>query len=212
MKNSLCNVVVSLSLLTAAAASAAHVDMNDPRRALGREDNIRVDAQLLQDTLSPGSPLSVTYQVENLTHSTVAVADKVSDVSYDADSQTVTFSIGAEVPTGVAMPHVVTIPPGQKRVLTAGGVFHFAAPHTTSPFANVPRYVQITVNVLKDVTPFISLIEQQASSASSPALPNDMFDKWVAANDAVFLNALPVRWSGNDKRSPMDASKRTATE
>jgi hypothetical protein len=212
VKVSLFTVVLSLSLLSSAAASAARVDMNDPRRALGREDDIRIDAELLQDTLSPGSPLSVTYQVENLTQTTVGVADRISDVSYDPDSQTVTFSIGAEVPSGAAMPHVVTIAPGQKRVLTAGGVFHSAAPRATSPFASVPRYVQIKVNVLKDVGPFAALLAQQAASPAAPALPNDLFDKWVAANDAVFLNSIPVHWSGRDERNRMDASKRTPTE
>src|SRR5437764_9668810 len=106
---------VSVSLLVAAAAGAAHVDMNDPRRALGREDNIRVDAELLQDSVSPSSPISVTYQIENLTTEAIGVADKVSDVTYDPDTATITLSIGAEVPSGTAMPHVLTIAPGQQR-------------------------------------------------------------------------------------------------
>ena len=189
---------VSISLLFAAAANAAHVDMNDPRRALGREDNIRVDAELLQDFLSPSSSLSVTYQIENLTQQTIGVADKVVDVSYDADSATVTFAIGAEVPTGAAMPHVVTIAPGQKRVLTAGGMLHVAVPRARTPWSIVPRYVQIKVNVLRDITPFEALLAQQAKSAVAPALPNDLFDKWVDANDAVFLNSIPVHWAGRD--------------
>src|SRR6266498_1318412 len=157
------SVAVSLSLLTAAAASAARVDMKDPRRALGREDNIRVDAQLLQDAISTSTPLSVTYQIENLTGVAIGVADKVVDVSFDPDTATVTFSIGAEVPTGKNMPHVVTIVPGEKRVLTAGGTLHVAVPHQRTPWTAVPRYVQIKVNVLKDVTPFAALLEQQRS-------------------------------------------------
>jgi len=189
---------VSVSLLIAAAASAAHVDMNDPRRALWREDNIRVDAELLQDFISPTSSLSVTYQVENLTQQTIGVADKVVDVSYDADSATVTFAIGAEVPTGAAMPHVVTIAPGQKHVFSAGGMLHVAVPGARTPWTVVPRYVQIKVNVLRDVTPFEALLAQQAKSAAAPALPNNLFDKWVDASDAVFLNSIPVHWAGRD--------------
>ncbi len=195
------------AILIAAAASAAHVDMNDPRRALGREDNIRIDAELLQDSLSPSSALSVTYQVQNLTAQTIGVADKVSDVTYDPDTATVTFSIGAEVPAGTTMPHVVTIAAGENRVLTAGGMLHIAVPRQRTPWTVVPRYVQIKVNVLRDVTPFEALLGQQAKSAVAPALPNDLFDKWVNATDVVFLNSIPVRWTGRDDR--MDVAERT---
>ncbi len=200
---------VSVSLLLAAAASAAHVDMNDPRRALGREDNIRIDAELLQQSLSPSSSISVTYQVENLTTGTIGVADKVSDVTFDPDTATVTFAIGAEVPTGTAMPHLVTIAPGEKRVLTAGGILHVAVPSQRTPWSAVPRFVQIKVNVLRDVTPFAVLLAQQAKSAVAPALPGDLFEKWLDVNDAVFLNSIPVRWSGQNDRMSVDAAERS---
>jgi len=195
------------AMLIAAAASAAHVDMNDPRRALGREDNIRIDAELLQDSLSSNSALSVVYQVQNLTVKTIGIADKVSDVTYDADSATVTLAIGAEVPAGSAMPHVITIAPGETRVLNAGGLLHIAVPRPSTPWSVVPRYVQIKVNVLLDVAPFAAQIAQQAKSASAPALPNDLFDKWINASDAVFLNAIPVRWNARND-SIVDAEER----
>jgi hypothetical protein len=201
---------VAASLLAAAAASAAHVDMNDPRRALGREDDIRIDAELLQDSLSSNGSVSVTYQVQNLTTRTIGVADKVTDLTYDPDTATITFAIGAEVPTGATLPHVVTIAPGEKRVLTAGGLLHIAVPRTRTPWSIVPRFVQIKVNVLRDVTPFAPLLAQQAKSAVAPALPGDLFDKWIDANDAVFLNAIPVRWNGRDDKLGLDASRRTA--
>lgn len=202
---------VSVSLLITAAASAARVDMNDPRRALGREDNIRIDAELLQDSLSPNAALSVTYQVENLTAQTIALADKISDVTYDPDSATVTFAIGSEVPTGMTMPHLVTIAPGQKRVFTAGGLLHVAVPTQRTPWSIVPRFVQIKVNVLRDVRPFEAALLQQAKSAAAPALPGDLFDKWVEVNDAVFLNSIPVRWSGREEQTAgIDVSERTA--
>jgi len=183
--------------------------MNDPRRALGREDNIRIDAELLQQSLSPSSSISVTYQVENLTTGTIGVADKVSDVTFDPDTATVTFAIGAEVPTGTAMPHLVTIAPGEKRVLTAGGILHVAVPSQRTPWSAVPRFVQIKVNVLRDVTPFAVLLAQQAKSAVAPALPGDLFEKWLDVNDAVFLNSIPVRWSGQNDRMSVDAAERS---
>ena len=199
---------VSVSLLVAAAAGAAHVDMNDPRRALGREDNIRIDAELLQQSISSSSALSVTYQVENLTNGVIGVADKVTDVDFDPETATIRFEIGAEVPTGATMPHVVTIAPGEKRVLTAGGIVHIAVPSQRTPWSAVPRYVQIKVNVLRDVTPFEALLAQQTKSAVAPTLPGDLFEKWVNVNDAVFLNSIPVRWSGRDEQAGTDVAER----
>ena len=180
--------------LAAAAARAAHVDFSDPRRATGREDDIRVDAQLGDDTVSSGAPISITYQIENLSKSVVALADKITDTDYDSDSQTITISIGAEVPAGPNLPHIVTIKPGERRVFTAGTFVHVAVPAVRTQWTVVPRYVQIKVTLLRDVTPFARLIELQATSAVPPVLPNGMFDRWVESTDSVFLNAIPVRW------------------
>jgi len=126
-------VAVAVLLLVSSAARAAGVDFKDPRRALGREDNIRVDAQMLEDTISPGSAISVTYQVENLSETPIAIADKVADASYDPDSQTITVSIGAEIPPGAAMPHLTTIAPGQTRTFRIGAAPQMAIANPKSP-------------------------------------------------------------------------------
>lgn len=199
--------------LLAVTADAARLDMNDPRRALGREDDVRIDAQLSQDSVSPGSSVSVTYQVQNLSPSTVAIADKIADVSYDADTQTLTLSVGSEVPSNGTMPHLTVIGPGEKKTMTAGGVVRVNLPTVRSPFIAVPRFVQVKVNVLRDVTPFSKLIEEQKqahNALAAIALPDDLFDKWIESNDAIFLNAIPVYWNPN-KRSGTDASERRAT-
>jgi len=188
-------LAVAVVFLTTEAI-AAGVDFKDPRRALGREDDIRVDAQIAQDTVSSSSPISVTYQIENLTSEPIAVADRICDSSFDADTQTITISIGAEVPQGTAMPHLVTIAPGQKRVLHTGAMVQVEG-NWRSPMARVPRYVQITVNVLRDLRPFAKLIEQQ-SHAAVP-LPNDLFDRWVDSVSTVDLNSLPVRWTNSPR-------------
>lgn len=198
---------VLIGSISSTAALAAHVDFNDPRRALGRDDNIRVDAQLGDDTLSPGALLNVTYQIQNLSPVTIAVADKVSDLSFDIDSQTLTLSLGAEVPTGAAMPHLVTIKPGEKRILTGGAFVHVAVPSQRTPWTAVPRYVQIAVTVLRDVTPFVRLIEQQAQAATAPALPNDLFDRWVENSDSVLLNAIPVHWKNDTRRITAESDR-----
>jgi hypothetical protein len=197
-------LAVAVVVLTAAEANAAGVDFKDPRRALGREDDIRVDAQLAQDTVSSSSPINVTYQIQNLTSEPIAVADRICDSSFDADTQTITISIGAEVPQGTAMPHLVTIAPGQTRVLHTGAMIQVVA-SSRSPLAPVPRYVQITVNLLRDLRPFAKLIEQQSHAAVVP-LPNDLFDQWVDSVSTVDLNSLPVRWTNSPRAGAAESA------
>src|SRR5256714_13506585 len=99
----------AVSLMGAGIAAAAHFDFNDPRRALGREGDIRVDAELAQDTLSANSPVTVTYQIQNLSQTTIGVADKITDTDFDPEALTVTFSIGAENPLRTHVAHLHTI-------------------------------------------------------------------------------------------------------
>ncbi len=204
--------VVACSLIGAATATAARVDFKDPRRALGREGDVRVDAELIQDTVSPSSPVNVTYQIENLSATTIAVADKVCDVSFDIDSRTVTLSIGAEVPPGANMPHLVTIHPGEKRVLSGGAMLHINVPMMRTPWTAVPRYVQIRVTILRDVTPFVKLIEQQNKTALPVPLPNDVFDRWVENSDSVLLNSIPVYWKYENRRGTAESNQPAGTD
>jgi Flp pilus assembly protein TadG len=192
--------IFAAAALIAATAQAARVDMKDPRRSLGREDDIRVDAQLAQDVVANNAPLTVTYQIQNLTPSPIAIADKVSAVSYDEDSFTITISIGAEVPEET-LPHLVVIAPGGKKTLTAGGVFN--VPATNVRLGRVPRYAQVRVNLLRDLTAFRDLIAQTAR-AMPVALPGTMFDTWLDASDTIFCNPIPVRWNaaGGSKDVP----------
>jgi hypothetical protein len=183
MKSSL----FAAAVILAVSVRAAHVDMKDPRRALGREDDIRVDAQLNQDSVANNSPLSVTYQIQNLTASPIAIADRVASVSYDEDSQTITLTIGAEIPDA-NMPHLVVIAPGAKKTLSSGGVFNALV--SSSRLARVPQYFQVRVNVLRDLTPFRDLIARQSGQLST-----SLFDEWLDSNDTIECNVIPVRWN-----------------
>jgi hypothetical protein len=183
----------------AASAMAAHVDFRDPKRALGREGDIRVDAQLTQDTLSQSSPINVTYQIENFSNTPVAVADKVLDTSFDVDALTIMFSIGAEVPPGPNMPHLVIIRPGEKRTLAGGALVHVMTPNLRTPWTAIPRYIRIQVTLLRDITPFATLIEQQSKATVPVPLPNEMFDRWVENSESVLLNTIPVYWKNENR-------------
>jgi hypothetical protein len=180
-------ILAAIVLLHAAAATADGVDMDDPRRAVGREGDVRVDAQLVQDTVSPGTPIPIAWQIENFSSSPVAVADKVADASYDQESRTITVSLGSEVPQDGKMPHVVIIAPGEKKVFRTGVTPMLGATAARSPM-DTPRYVQVKVSILRDLAPF-------AKITASATLSDELFDKWFEANDTIFLNAVPVRFS-----------------
>jgi hypothetical protein len=195
-------LLAAIVLIHAAAASAASIDMDDPRRTVGREDDIRIDAQLIQDTVSPGSTIGVTWQIQNLSPAPVAVADRVVATSYDPDTKTITFAIGSEVPKDGRMPHVVTIAPGETKLFRTGATPMLSGAATRSSLAP-PRYVQVKVSILRDLAPFAQLIAQQQKldarasqqQNAGPVLPDELFDRWFESNDTIFLNAVPVRFS-----------------
>jgi hypothetical protein len=189
---------------------AANVDMKDPKRALGREDNIRVDAQLFDDKVASNAPISVIYQVQNLSQNFIAIADKVCDSTYDPDSRTIVVSIGAEVPANTTMPHLVTIAPGEKKVLKAGTTAHVLIAGVRSPFRAEPRYVQIKVNILRDAKLFQPLIDAQNRAPQTPVpLADKLFDSWLDTNDAIDLNAIPVQWTGRGASAVTEADQST---
>jgi hypothetical protein len=174
--------------------------MDDPRRVVGREDDVRIDAQLVQDTVSPGSPVGITWQLQNFTKTPVAVAWKVMAASYDMETRTITLSVGAEVPADGNMPLIVTIAPGEKKVFRAGATPSYNAAAMRTGGA-MPAYVQVKVSILRDVTPY-------ASTPSGQPLTDAQFDQWFESNDTIFLNTVPVSFS--PRRSLFDAAADTS--
>src|SRR5688572_24889740 len=154
MKSPRAVALTVLLIAVATAAEAAKVNMRDPRRAVGREDDVRVDAELAQDSVSSHSTLGVTYQIQNLTEAPIAFADKTSEASYDPETQTITVAFGAEVPEDETMPHMVIIAPGEKKTFRGSGTVTIATPSVRTPWLPIPRFVQIKVTVLRDVKPF----------------------------------------------------------
>jgi hypothetical protein len=200
-------LIAAITLLHAVTASAADtIDMTDPRRLVGREDDVRIDAQLIQDTVSPGASIRVTYQIQNFTAEPVAVADKVMDATYDAETMTITFAIGAEVPPDGKLPHLVTIAPGEKKVFRAGAMPNMNSGAIRSSFARPPRYVQVKVSILRDLTPYNALMIAQPRGGQ--ILTDEQFDKWFESNDSIFLNAVPVRFSPRRNNNLAAADRR----
>jgi hypothetical protein len=187
------------------AAMADSIDMDDPRRTLGRENDVRVDAQLILETVSPGSPVGVVYQIQNLRDLPVAVADKVADASYDSDSRTITVAIGSEVPADGIMPRLILIAPGEKKVFRAGATPAINTAAIRGALENAPRFVQVKVSILSDLTPFSALIGKQ--SGAPQRLSDELFDRWFESTDTIYLNAVPVRWQPRTKLGS-DAERR----
>lgn len=194
-------ILIAIFLIHAAAATASmKIDMNDPRRVVGREDDVRIDAQLLQDTVTPGSPVAVTYQIQNFTKDPVAVAAKVTSASYDIDTRTITLAVGAEVPTDGNMPQIVVIAPGEKKVFRTGATPAYSAAAIRAG-GSMPAYVQVKVSILRDINPF-------AGTAFGQRLSDAQFDQWFESNDTIFLNTVPVSFS--PRRNLFDASADSA--
>jgi hypothetical protein len=166
--------------------------MNDPRRALGREGDVRIDAQLIHETVSPGTPIAVTYQIHNLSPVPVAIAYRVTDASYDDESRTITLVIGSEVPPDGNMPQMVLIAPGEKRVLQAAATPVMSAA-VRAARGGLPRFVQVKVAILRDVQPFLPLIEKQDRKVRQ-RLTDQQFEQWFVSNDTIYLNSLPVQY------------------
>jgi len=194
-----------LTFTFAAIASAAEIDMDDPRRSIGRENNIRIDAQLVRDSVSPGTAIGVTYQIQNLTNAPIAIAEKVASASYDPDTLTIVLSIGSETPQE-NMPRMITIGPGEKKILHAVATPQLLPTTTRTAFTLVPRYVQVKVSFLRDVAPFDALLTSQ--SRGPQRFPDELFDKWFECNDTILLNSVPIRFTPRQNR--VDAETREA--
>ena len=203
MSSKMILAVAASTILSLAAGAAESIDMNDPRRSVAREDNVRIDAQLSRDTITPGNAIGVTYQIQNFTNSPVAIADKLSTATYDADLRTITLSIGSEVPTDGTMPHMVTIGPGEKKVLRAAAVPALNASATRDSFGQAPRYVQVKVTILRDLTAFAAMRARQP-------LSDDQFNRWMESSETFLLNAVPIGWNPRDPNPAVDASQRIA--
>lgn len=201
-QRSLVAVAATLAVIHASAAAAAAIDMDDPRRALGREGAVRVDAQILQETVSPGSPIGVTYQIVNGSSSAVAIADRVASASFDSETGTITLAIGAEVPDDGRMPLLTVIKAGETKLFTAGVTLPINGAVVRGGVAP-PRQVQVKVSILRDLAPFETLITR-ATGAAARVLSDEQFDRWFESNDTIFLNTVPVRFAPRG-RSPRES-------
>ena len=183
-----------IALVTAACATP-RIDMNEPRRVVGTENDVRVDAEIEGDRLTGSMTLPFRYEITNLRPDPIAVADLVPEASYDAETQTVTVGVGSEVPGNQLLPKLITIAPGEKKSFATTARIRLLMPPPGSIHARYPNALRIKVNFLGgDLKPFAKLVEMKEKALVDPALADSLFSKWVEGTEVVYTNAVPMSW------------------
>ena len=189
-------------LILAGCASTSTVDMEEPRRVVGTENNVRIDAQVFGDHLSESARIAIKYDITNERNETIAIADLIPEATYDPDTQTVTVSIGSEVPGQEFLPRLLTIPPGQKKSFDAVARINVIVSRTVTPTTRFPNALRIKLNFLGDTTRFEQLIAIPERAVRSRELADELFPVWLERNETVFTNALPMRWTFEPESTP----------
>lgn len=186
-----------LLAFAAACSSTKPVDLTEPRRVVGTENDVRVDAEVFGDTLSPNVNIPVKYDITNNRPTTILVADLNLLASYDPETLMVTVDVGSEIPGEQFLPRLIAIPSGAKKSFKGAAHVSIISNPTTTPFVARPNKLRIRVNFLGDPKPFEKLVDIPEKAVHDPELANALFTKWVEGNETVVTNTLPMRWRGN---------------
>jgi hypothetical protein len=186
--------VALLTIMAAACASTGPVDLEQFRRVVGTENDVRIDAQIYGEALSASVVIPVRYDITNNRQSTIAVADMVSETSWDADAQTITVTIGSEVPGATLLPRLISIAPGEKKSFaTSAHVNVLIAADSLN--RRPPNAMRLKLNFLGDTEPFAQLVNLTQKGLYDPKLADELFPKWLERNETVYTNTLPMRWT-----------------
>jgi len=172
--------------------------MNEPRRIVGTENAVRVDAQVTGDVVAPGAQIPVTYEVTNQRSTAIAIADIIPATSYDADTHTFTMQIGSEVPGNETLPRLVVIAPGEKRSFSVLARLSSVFPARAGDPREQARPAQfrLKVNFLGDTQPFQQLIGIKENAIADRKLADELFPLWLERNEALYTNTVPMQWRG----------------
>lgn len=182
-------------LFVVGCASSAPVNMEEPRRVVGTENDVRIDAQIFGERLSSSSNIPVKYDITNNRSSAIAVADIVPHTTYDPDTRTVTMSIGSEVPGETLLPRLIPIAPGEKKSFSTVARVNIMVNHSLTPSARFPNAMRVKVNFLDDTAHFQQLVAIPEKGVHNPQLADELFPKWVERNETVYTNTVPMRWT-----------------
>ena len=187
---------VLFALLFAAACSSNTVDMAEPRRVVGTESAVRVDGQIT-DEIRPGTPVGITYQITNQRPEAIAVADILPETNWDAETGTLTVSIGSEVPGLETLPRLIRIKPGETKSFstTASLTRILSMRSATVPRAMPQPLLRLKVNFLGDTKPFAELLDIPEKMVVDSKRADELFHVWLERNEVVYTNAVPVKVS-----------------
>jgi hypothetical protein len=199
---------VSLLILTGCATQKT-VDSKEPRRVLGTEENVRVDAQIFGENLSANEMVHVAYEITNQRDTPIAIADLIPDASYDIETRTITINVGSEVPGNQLVPRRFTVASGEKKSF-AGAARMPTVGILTGPTLPPPRFLRLSVHFLGETKPFEKLIDIPEKSIADPDLASTLFPTWVEHTESVYTNAVPIRWNaGNANDDFMSGGRRS---
>ena len=188
--------ILGLVLLAGCASSPA-VDLDEPRRVVGTEDSVRVDAQIFGERLTTSTSIRLTYDITNERTRPIAVADIIPEASYDPDTQTVTVTIGSEVPGETLLPRLVSIGPGEKKNFSTVARVNLMVGRVANPLTRFPNALRLKLNFLNDTEVFKQLIAIPERAIHDPKLADELFPKWLERNETLYTNALPMRWGAD---------------
>lgn len=192
--------VMMLGVLLAGCASSTHVDKKEPRRLVGEGNGVRIDAQILDENMTPNSTVLLNYEITNKRSESIAVAELAPYVTFDEESATLTVRLGSEVPGNEIIPRLVRVAPGETKALSAKVQLRMPF---SSQRSSSPRFMQIRLNYLSEVEPFKEYLDIPEVGVRDPASANALFMKWVELNASVETNAVPIRWTRQPAKDPM---------
>lgn len=200
-----CVAVLAVAFLAACASttpstSKSKIDMKEPRRVLGNDAGVRIDAMVYEDELSETTAIPITYEVTNHRKAPILIADLIPASSYDGDTQTVTIDLGSEVPGENFLPRLILIAPEESKTFSTVAHSRITTLPGASPWIPRPSLVRLRLNFLTDAKPFQELIGITQKGVYDPKLAADLFPKWVDGNETVLTNPLPMHWRGTSRQ------------
>jgi len=172
--------------------------MKEPRRLVATDNDVRFDVQVRGETLAPSTDIPIDYVVTNNRESAIAIAELVPDSTYDAETQTVTVTLGSEVPGEQFLPRLVLIKPGEHKAFSLAARVNVPITEMVdqNPFHRYPNGLRIRLNFLGDAQPFLQLVGISERAVRDPKLAAELFPKWVEQNESVITSVLPMHWIG----------------
>ncbi|MFL6246876.1 MAG: hypothetical protein ACJ74H_12675 [Thermoanaerobaculia bacterium] len=209
MKHGIFSSALLLLLLTG-WASTKTVDMAEPRRIVGTENSVRIDAQVSAEQVAPGVHIPITYEITNQRETAIAVAELIPETTYDPETRMFTVSIGSEVPGNTMLPRLIVIGPGEKKSFSAlARVLYIAPPRTSDPIVRTaPAGFRLKLNFLGDTEPFRELIGIKEVAVQDAKRADELFPLWVERNEVVYTNTIPMRWMARVRGEFGDAPER----